>query len=63
MSMPPSAVHLVEAIAAKDAALGERARAELLRETKASPTLVKYAEPSAVRAFLASKSWRRPKRS
>jgi thymidylate synthase ThyX len=38
---------LVEAIAEKDPALGERARAELLRETKASPTLVKYAEPSA----------------
>jgi thymidylate synthase ThyX len=38
---------LVEAIAEKDAALGEQARAELLRETKASPTLVKYAEPSA----------------
>jgi thymidylate synthase ThyX len=38
---------LVEAIAAKDATLGERARAELLHETKASPTLMKYAEPSA----------------
>jgi thymidylate synthase ThyX len=42
---------LVEAIAAalgdKDAALGEQARAELLRETKASPTLLKYAEPCA----------------
>jgi thymidylate synthase ThyX len=42
---------LVDAIAAaldgKDAALSERTRAELLRETKASPTLVKYAEPSA----------------
>jgi hypothetical protein len=38
---------LVEAIAAKDAALGERARQELLRETHVSPTLVKYAEPSA----------------
>ena len=38
---------LVEAIAAKDAALGEQARAELLRETRVSPTLVKYAEPSA----------------
>jgi thymidylate synthase ThyX len=38
---------LVEAIAAKDAALGEQARAELLRETHSSPTLVKYAEPSA----------------
>jgi len=37
---------LVEAIAAQDAALGERARLELLRETKASPTLVKYAEAS-----------------
>jgi thymidylate synthase ThyX len=38
---------LVEAIAEKDAALGERARAELLRETRVSPTLVKYAEASA----------------
>jgi len=38
---------LVEAIAAKDAALGEQARAELLRETHVSPTLVKHAEPSA----------------
>jgi thymidylate synthase ThyX len=42
---------LVDAIAAaldgKDAPLAERARAELLRETKASPTLVKHAEPSA----------------
>jgi thymidylate synthase ThyX len=42
---------LVDAIAAaldgKDAPLAERARAEFLRETKASPTLVKYAEPSA----------------
>jgi thymidylate synthase ThyX len=38
---------LVEAIAEKDAALGERARAELLRETRVSPTLVKYAEPNA----------------
>jgi thymidylate synthase ThyX len=38
---------LVEAIAAADAALGERARAELLREAHSSPTLVKYAEPSA----------------
>ena len=42
---------LVEAIAAaldeKDAALAERARAELLRETHVSPTLVKHAEPSA----------------
>ena len=37
---------LVEAIAAQDAALGEQARAELLREIKSSPTLVKYAEPS-----------------
>lgn len=37
---------LVEAIAEKDAALGEQARAELLRETRVSPTLVKYAEPS-----------------
>ena len=36
---------LVEAIAAQDAALGERARAELLREIKGSPTLVKYAAP------------------
>ncbi len=38
---------LVEAIAEKDADLGRRARAELLRETRVSPTLVKYAEPSA----------------
>jgi thymidylate synthase ThyX len=38
---------LVEAIAATDAALGERARAELLRETRVSPTLVKHAEPCA----------------
>jgi thymidylate synthase ThyX len=38
---------LVEAIAEKDAELGERARAELLRETRVSPTLVKYAEASA----------------
>ncbi len=38
---------LVEQIAAKDAALGEQARLELLRETKVSPTLVKYAEPCA----------------
>jgi len=38
---------LVEAIAAKDPVLGEQARAELLRETLSSPTLVKYAEPSA----------------
>ena len=42
---------LVDAIAAaldgKDAALGERTRAELLRETHVSPTLVKHAEPSA----------------
>ena len=38
---------LVAAIAEKDAALGERARLELLRETHSSPTLVKYAEPSA----------------
>ena len=38
---------LVEAISAKDAALGEQARQELLREVKVSPTLVKYAEPSA----------------
>jgi thymidylate synthase ThyX len=37
---------LVEAITEKDAALGEQARAELLRETRVSPTLVKYAEPS-----------------
>jgi thymidylate synthase ThyX len=36
---------LVEAIAEQDAALGERARAELLREIKGSPTLVKYAAP------------------
>ncbi len=38
---------LVDAITQKDAALGEQARAELMRETKVSPTLVKYAEPSA----------------
>ena len=38
---------LVESISAKDIALGEQARAELLRETHSSPTLVKYAEPSA----------------
>jgi thymidylate synthase ThyX len=38
---------LVEEIAAVDPVLGERARQELLRETKVSPTLVKYAEPSA----------------
>ena len=42
---------LVDAIAAaldeKDSALAERARAELLRETHVSPTLVKHAEPSA----------------
>jgi thymidylate synthase ThyX len=38
---------LVAAIAAKDAALGAQAAAELLHETKVSPTLVKYAEPSA----------------
>jgi hypothetical protein len=38
---------LVDAIAAKDAALAEQARALLLRETHVSPTLVKYAEPSA----------------
>jgi thymidylate synthase ThyX len=38
---------LVEAIAEKDAALAEEARAQLLRETRVSPTLVKYAEPSA----------------
>ena len=31
----------------EDAALGEQARAELLRETHVSPTLVKHAEPSA----------------
>jgi hypothetical protein len=42
---------LVDAVAAaldgKDAPLAERARAELLRETRVSPTLVKHAEPSA----------------
>ncbi len=38
---------LVDAIAETDAALGEQARAELLRETRSSPTLVKHAEPSA----------------
>jgi thymidylate synthase ThyX len=38
---------LVEAIAGKDAALGKQAAAELLRETRVSPTLVKYAEPNA----------------
>jgi thymidylate synthase ThyX len=37
---------LVEAIADKDAALGERARAELLREVRVSPTLVKHADAS-----------------
>jgi thymidylate synthase ThyX len=38
---------LVDAISAKDAALGEQARAELMRESRVAPTLVKYAEPSA----------------
>jgi thymidylate synthase ThyX len=38
---------LVEAIAEKDSALAERARAELLRPSRVSPTLVKYAEASA----------------
>jgi thymidylate synthase ThyX len=38
---------LVGAITEKDAALGERASAELLGEHRVSPTLVKYAEPSA----------------
>jgi thymidylate synthase ThyX len=38
---------LVDAIVEKDAALGERAGAELLCEHRVSPTLVKYAEPSA----------------
>jgi len=38
---------LVQAITAKDAALGAQAATELLREIKVSPTLVKYAEPSA----------------
>jgi len=42
---------LVEAIAEKDAALGEQARAELLRETKVAPTLVKYAEASKYQLF------------
>jgi thymidylate synthase ThyX len=36
---------LVEAIAAANPELGERARLELLRPVHASPTLVKYAEP------------------
>jgi thymidylate synthase ThyX len=35
---------LVEAIRAKDGSLGDLAEAQLLREVKASPTLVKYAE-------------------
>ncbi len=38
---------LVDQIAASDPTLGEQARLELLRETKVSPTLVKYAEPCA----------------
>ena len=38
---------LVEAIEGRDAALGEQARAELLRETRACPTLLKHAEASA----------------
>lgn len=38
---------LVEAIAVRDAELGARARAELLREAGGTPTLVKYAEPNA----------------
>ncbi len=37
---------LVEAIRAKDEALGQRAEEQLLRETPVCPTLVKYAEPS-----------------
>jgi thymidylate synthase ThyX len=42
----PKRQALVDAISAKDAALGEQARAELMRETRGAPTLVKYAEPS-----------------
>ncbi len=37
---------LVEAIRAKDESLGVLAESQLLREVKASPTLVKYAEPN-----------------
>ena len=37
---------LVEAIRAKDESLGILAETQLLREVKASPTLVKYAEPN-----------------
>jgi thymidylate synthase ThyX len=37
---------LVEAIRARDESLGILAEAQLLREVKASPTLVKYAEPN-----------------
>jgi thymidylate synthase ThyX len=37
---------LVEAIRARDESLGVLAEAQLLREVKASPTLVKYAEPN-----------------
>ena len=53
---------LVEAITEKDPELGERARAELLRETKVSPTLVKYAEASAYE-LATEKSLRRRKPS
>jgi thymidylate synthase ThyX len=38
---------LVEEISARDAALGERARQELLKEVRVAPTLVKYADASA----------------
>ena len=37
---------LVSAIRAKDESLGELAEVQLLRDVKASPTLVKYAEPN-----------------
>ncbi len=37
---------LVEAIRAKDESLGDLAEVQLLRDVKASPTLVKYAEPN-----------------
>ncbi|HUK87948.1 MAG TPA: FAD-dependent thymidylate synthase, partial [Terriglobales bacterium] len=37
---------LVEEVRARDAVLGERAAQELLRDVKAAPTLVKYAEAS-----------------
>src|SRR5574340_233930 len=38
---------LVEEICARDPALGERARQELLKEVRVAPTLVKYADASA----------------